>query len=69
MDGESAMRLQSAVLAAVIAMTGCVNSPPPNAPWRYDFFAPIAESQCERYGVSRNTLAWADCVRRGHQLQ
>jgi hypothetical protein len=60
------MRNRIAIGLALIVLSGCVSTPPPNEPWRYNFHAPIAESQCERYGVSRNTPAWGRCVRRHH---
>jgi hypothetical protein len=60
------MRTYVAVILALLVLSGCVGSPPPSEPWRYYFHAPIAESQCERYGVSRNTPNWGRCVRRNH---
>ena len=60
------MRYPVAIMLALTVLSGCISGPPPNEPWRYDFHAPIAESQCERYGISRNTPAWGDCVVRNH---
>ena len=60
------MRSYVATILASMVLSGCVSSSPPNEPWLYDFHAPIAESQCERFGVSRNTPEWGGCVRRNH---